>query len=302
MKGRPHAVQAPADRPEQIVSEYEFLVEQMRQAVWRLDATGKVIEANGAACRWLETPVEGLVGRNVREFLAHETDMLRDETFETEFRTSSGLARVAVVSSRVLRHTDGMALGALQVVSDVTASRAIESRLVQEIQRMARMAGEDPLTGLPNRRAFDMVLESAVAGATKEPFAVLLIDLNDFKPINDAFGHEVGDEALRDFGRRLDTLTRDTDFVARIGGDEFAVVLANADRTAAAKAAERFRQGLDFAFEHEGKVMRVWASVGMAHSSDGAETVMARADLRMYEGKKREKLADGRNARRLGFA
>jgi diguanylate cyclase (GGDEF)-like protein/PAS domain S-box-containing protein len=303
VKGRrDYHVHAPSQALDQVVSEYEFLVERMRQAVWRLDATGKVIEANGAACRWLEAPIEQLVGRNVREFLSQDVDMLRDETFETEFRTTSGIPRSAVVSSRVLRHSDGMPLGALQVVTDVTASRAIENRLVQEIQKMARMAGEDPLTGLPNRRAFDIVLENAINGAMKEPFGVLLIDLNDFKPINDAFGHEVGDEALKAFGRKLDELTRDADFVARIGGDEFAVVLTNADRRASEKAAVRFRESLEFEYVHLGRSMRLWASVGMAHSSEGAESVLARADVKMYESKKREKKDDGRNGPRLGLA
>jgi diguanylate cyclase (GGDEF)-like protein/PAS domain S-box-containing protein len=303
VKGRgDYHVHAPSQALDQVVSEYEFLVEHMRQAVWRLDATGKVIEANGAACRWLEAPIEQLVGRNVRDFLSQDVVMMRDETFETEFRTSTGIARVAVVSSRVLRHSDGMPLGALQVVTDVTASRAIENRLVQEIQKMARMAGEDPLTGLPNRRAFDILLDGAITNATKEPFGVLLIDLNDFKPINDAYGHEVGDAALRAFGRKLDELTRDADFVARIGGDEFAVVLTNADRGASQKAAVRFRDSLDFEFTHEGRSMRVWASVGMAHSSEGADSVLARADVKMYESKKREKRDDGRNGPRLGLA
>jgi diguanylate cyclase (GGDEF)-like protein/PAS domain S-box-containing protein len=303
VKGRDSRhVQAPSQEPGQIVSEYEFLVEQMRQAVWRLDASGKVIEANSAACRWLELPIEQLVGRNVRDLLALDMDVLRDETFEAEFRTASGVPRVAVVASRVLRHTDGMPLGALQVVTDVTGSRAIENRLVQEIQKMARMAGEDPVTGLPNRRAFDIVLENAIAGATKEPFAVLLMDLNDFKPINDLHGHEAGDEALREFGRRLDALTRDSDFLARIGGDEFAVVLLNTEREPAERAAERFRRSLDFAFGHRGRSLRVWASVGLAHSADGADSVFARADVKMYESKKRQKSEDDRNGPRLGLA
>jgi diguanylate cyclase (GGDEF)-like protein/PAS domain S-box-containing protein len=303
VKGRDaRSVHAPTHLEGQVVSEYEFLVEQMRQAVWRLDATGKVIEANGAACKWLELPIEQLVGRNIREVLLHDVDVLRDESFEAEFRTATGLTRVAVVASRVLRHTDGMPLGALQVVTDVTANRAIENRLVQEIQKMARMAGEDPLTGLPNRRAFDIVLEDAIANATQEPFSVLLLDLNDFKPINDALGHEAGDEALRAFGKRLGALVRDTDFVARIGGDEFAVVLSNTERTAAERAAERFRKTLDLEVDLGCRRARVWASVGIAHSADGAATVFARADVKMYENKRREKGQDGRNGRRLGLA
>jgi diguanylate cyclase (GGDEF)-like protein len=295
-------VHAPSHLADQIVSEYEFLVEQMRQAVWRLDSAGKVIEANTAACTWLEAPIEQLVGRNVSEFLVNQVDMVRDETFEAEFKTLTGISRAAVVSSRVLRQPGGVPLGALQVVTDVTASRAIENRLVQEIQKMARMAGEDPLTGLPNRRAFDIVLESAVSGATKEPFAVMLIDLNDFKPINDAFGHEVGDAAIKAFGKRLDELTRDADFVARIGGDEFAVVLTNANRAAAERAARRFSENLDFEFEAGGKRLRLWGSVGLAHSADGADTVFARADIKMYESKKRDKMRDDRNGPRLGLA
>ena len=302
MKGRDHYhVSAPSQEPGQIVSEYEFLVEQMRQAVWRLDANGKVIEANRAACTWLELPIEQLVGRNVNDLTTTPVDMLRDEKFEAEFKTATGIPKVAVVASRVLRHTDGMPLGALQVVTDVTANRAIENRLVQEIQKMARMAGEDPLTGLPNRRAFDIVLENAVAGANKEPFAVLLIDLNDFKPINDAYGHEAGDEALRAFGRKLDALTRDSDFLARIGGDEFAVVLLNTDRVSAERAADRFRSNLDFESEVAGRQVRIWGSVGVAHSADGADSVVSRADVKMYENKKREK-SEGRNGPRLGFA
>ena len=282
---------------EQVVSEYEFLVSQMRQAVWRLDANGKVIEANKTACNWLEAPVESIVGAQASNFLAEEVDLLRDETFEVEFVTATGLRRVAIVASRMLRHSSGLPLGALQVITDVTSNRAIEQRLVQEIQKMARMAGEDPLTGLPNRRAFDMVIDSAVANAHSEPFAVLLIDLNDFKPINDRYGHETGDEALRAFAVRLATLVRDADFVARIGGDEFAVVLTNTDRISAEKAASRFRKGLDFDWQHDSLQMRLWASVGLAHSADGADSVLARADSKMYETKKRD-----RNAARRGLA
>ena len=300
--GSPKSVHALSQPVEEIVSEYEFLVEHMRHAVWRLDATGKVIEANGAACKWLEVPIEQLVGRNVREFLVIDVDIVRDESFESEFKTATGVHRVAVVSSRVLRHSDGMALGALQVVTDVTAGRAIENRLVQEIQKMARMAGEDKLTGLPNRRAFDMVLEGAAAGANKEPFAVLLIDLNDFKEINDAMGHQAGDEALSLFGKRLDSLVRDTDLAARIGGDEFAVVLTNADRAMAEKAAARFKQGLDFLAVVGGAEVRLWASVGVAHSADGAGSVLARADAAMYEGKRAGKNGEGRNAERSRLA
>lgn len=300
MKGRatPH-FHAPSQPVEEIVSEYEFLVEQMRQAVWRLDATGKVIEANTAACRWLETPIEELVGRHAGDFLSHPVDLVRDEQFETEFKTASGVKRVAVVASRVLRHEDGMVLGALQVMTDMTANRAIEHRLVQEIQKMARMAGEDPLTGLPNRRAFDIVLENAVSGAKREPFAVVLIDLNDFKPINDRFGHEAGDEALKAFASRLEELVRDSDFVARVGGDEFAVVLLNTDRASAERAISRYESSLDFVHSVAGLPTRLWASIGLAHSADGAETTFARADLKMYEGKKSAK---GRNASARGLA
>jgi diguanylate cyclase (GGDEF)-like protein len=297
MEGR---ISAPSQQLDQIVSEYEFLVGQMRQAVWRIDATGKVIEANAAACRWLEAPIEELVGSKATKFLANDVDLLRDETFETEFVTATGLRRVAIVSSRVLRHASGIALGALQVVTDVTANRAIEHRLVQEIQKMARMAGEDSLTGLPNRRAFDIVLQNAIINASTEPFAVLLIDLNDFKPINDRFGHEAGDAALKAFASKLDDLVRDADFVARLGGDEFAVVLSNADRLSAEKAANRFRKGLDFIWTGPGQPVRLWASVGLAHSSDGAEAILARADAKMYEKKKSEK--QDRNASKRGLA
>ncbi|MCH7904480.1 MAG: sensor domain-containing diguanylate cyclase [Armatimonadetes bacterium] len=270
-----------------IVSEYEFLVEQMRQGVWRLDATGLIIEVNRHMARWLGGKPTDIVGRNVADFLAHDVDMIRDEMFETEFRTIDGISRVGVVSSRALRHEGGMLLGALQVVTDVTSNRAMQSRLVSEIQKMARLAGEDPLTGLPNRRAFDLVLQDSVASAAREPFGLLMLDLNDFKPINDQYGHQVGDVALTTFAKKLEYLLRDTDFVARIGGDEFAIIFSNAEKPACEQAVIRLDEGLRFDFEHLGGKTAMSCAIGMAHSSDGAEMIVERADAEMYSRKRK---------------
>jgi diguanylate cyclase (GGDEF)-like protein len=107
------------------------------------------------------------------------------------------------------------------------------------VAHQRRMAHEDPLTGLPNRRAFDRALDAAFAD--EERFAVLLIDVDRFKQINDTFGHTVGDEVLCGIAKRVRREIRASDTIARIGGDELAVVAPNASLGGAARLAEALR-------------------------------------------------------------
>jgi diguanylate cyclase (GGDEF)-like protein len=119
----------------------------------------------------------------------------------------------------------------------VATIQYLKSHLVAAERKQRRMAHEDPLTGLPNRRAFDLALDAAVA--TGRPFSVLLVDVDHFKSINDTFGHTTGDSVLREIAARTRACVRGTDTLARIGGDEIALVapdasVAGADRLAAA--------------------------------------------------------------------
>ncbi len=171
------------------------------------------------------------------------------------------------------------------IVDDVTASKLAE-------EKMHRMAHYDALTGLPNRPLFQDRLRLALAGAKRNRtlLAVMFVDLNRFKPVNDDLGHEVGDILLKSVARRLRNSVRESDTVARVGGDEFIILLpapggAREVRKVAGKILESLRQPFDLP-PHQ---VSISASIGLAlypdHGDDEA-TLIRNADLAMYAAKK----------------
>lgn len=180
--------------------------------------------------------------------------------------------------------------GILCHVRDVTARKVAEVDLF-------RWAFHDALTGLTNRALFMDRLGHALARAPRrpEPVAVLFIDLDDFKAVNDGFGHEAGDRLLVEAGRRLRACLRPGDTVARLGGDEFAVLLEDSPGDAARdpeRVADRISEALREPFALSEGPMFVTASVGVAQSGaglDGAEDLLRAADEAMYRTKRRHK-------------
>lgn len=164
-------------------------------------------------------------------------------------------------------------------------------------ERIRLMAQHDALTGLPNRALFDDRVERALAEARRERtrFALMFIDLDRFKPVNDQLGHRVGDLLLRDVAQRLGQCVRESDTVARIGGDEFVVLLRNARQPEyALQVAEKIRAAIDVPFTIEGHEIDISTSIGIAIYPDhGANPIelAQRADEAMYRSKER-----GRNA------
>jgi diguanylate cyclase (GGDEF)-like protein len=164
--------------------------------------------------------------------------------------------------------------------------RAIEQlRLVQ----LATEAHQDPLTGLANRRRFIEELETTVYGDDGRPCAVLMIDLDRFKEVNDSFGHSVGDDLLCLVGPRLQGALQDGDLLARMGGDEFAVLMPEADTVRAQQVATRLGTALREAFVLDGMPLHVDASIGIAVCPDHGRDrslLLARADTAMYAAKR----------------
>lgn len=246
-----------------------------------------ILARTNQAFRTLAARVEDeLAGLPLTE-LAHEDDrprlaagiataMAGDERVRETFRVvrGDGAVRFAQLSVRGVR---GEGLGFVEYllahVEDVTDQRAIEADL-------ARQANTDPLTGLLNARSFRDRLDGVVAAGT--PGAVLVIDLDDFKAINDGHGHLAGDQVLRDVAARLLSAARTTDAVARIGGDEFALLCPGVDDRAALTAMVIRLSG---ALE---RGPRVAASVGAALliAGDAADDVLRRADAEMYRRKR----------------
>ena len=161
------------------------------------------------------------------------------------------------------------------------------SELVAELDRISR---QDPLTGLGNRRAWDGALdrEFSLAERRDEPFAVLLMDLDQLKEINDRLGHPVGDAVLRSVGRMLVDNSRESDVIARIGGDEFALLAPDCTLLDATELAEKLRRLVAEETTAASGVGGVTISVGVAGwdgADDTPESIMLRGDRRLYTAK-----------------
>jgi diguanylate cyclase (GGDEF)-like protein len=168
-------------------------------------------------------------------------------------------------------------------------------RLHETAMQLEKYANFDMLTGLPNRRYFFEKLKTLVEESKRDgrTFALLYIDLDGFKDINDACGHEVGDKVLKEVGNRLQQSVRETDFAARLGGDEFAmVILDSPDDTDVMKLAKRLQATLREGMDIEGLEHRIDASIGIAtypESGHDSETLVRHADAMMYTKKKEGK-------------
>jgi two-component system cell cycle response regulator len=163
--------------------------------------------------------------------------------------------------------------------------KALHSALVEANVRLAQQALTDELTGLANRRHGAHELERAVALAVRHghKLALVRVDVDHFKAINDGSGHQVGDEVLAEVARRLEHAVRGGDELARWGGDEFVAILPDTDRAGAARAAERLRASVAAA---PIAGLDVTISVGWAHwSGDTPDDLLARADRALYQAK-----------------
>ncbi len=268
-------------------SEFDFVLANMRQGFLRRNAKGAVAYANEYLASLFELTPEQLMGRHIGEFIPNFQD--RAGRFEVEFVTQSGIRRRAIVSTAPLTGTKGRVSGYIDVVTDITADHALRTRLVAEVQKMSKLAHTDALTGLANRMEFQSELERLLQLDPSEPFGLVMVDLDQFKEINDKFGHSVGDEVLMEFSSRLRTAVRDSDLAARLGGDEFAILLVGAPRAIAAEVVERLIAKLKFTMMLGLEVGEVSASVGWAHSDDGAQKIFQSADRRMYRDKRKKK-------------
>jgi diguanylate cyclase (GGDEF)-like protein/PAS domain S-box-containing protein len=178
---------------------------------------------------------------------------------------------------------NGGVVGAVMVAHDVTVARDLSAKL-------AHLALHDSLTDLPNRTCFANRLDLAVARSQRrgDCGAVLFVDLDRFKPVNDTFGHPVGDQLLRAVAQRLVSCVRTSDVVSRFGGDEFVILLTDLNPGESREVAEKVKQALDAPYVLGNHTLHVTASIGIAYFPDtatDAQTLLKYADLAMYTAK-----------------
>jgi diguanylate cyclase (GGDEF)-like protein len=210
--------------------------------------------------------VEGLVALAAR--LLSQIDGLSD-------REASPSSRSGASSAESDNSPEGLLLGAAADAADLAR---IHARMAHDYRRMAY---EDAITKGPNRRAFDDRLAFFGDSSESAPIAVLMLDLDKFKGINDEAGHATGDAVLRSVFRAIDSCLRDGDFAARLGGDEFAALLPRTGLTDAEKVADRMLTAIRAA---DGE-SSLTATIGLASLREGPRKAMLEADLALYEGK-----------------
>jgi diguanylate cyclase (GGDEF)-like protein/PAS domain S-box-containing protein len=202
-------------------------------------------------------------------------------------RRKGGALFPAWLTINVVRGENGAPRYFVGIFSDIS--------LIKESQRRIEyLANFDALTGLPNRNLFHDRLKHAVARAARQGdgFALMFIDLDNFKAVNDTLGHDAGDLLLQEAARRLEKCIRDGDTAARLGGDEFTVLLETSDKVAVAGTAQRIVEVLAAAFTLRDSEVYVTCSIGISiHPDDGADdqAMMKNADIAMYRAKQQGK-------------
>ena len=263
---------------------------------------GKFQRVNPALCDALGYTKEELLGvsfadishpedweahRNLEQLLIQgkETDF----QIEKRFIAKDGRIVDTLLKVLVVLNEDGTPLHFNNQIVDITERKSMEKQLLHD-------ALHDALTGLPNRALFMDRLEQQLKKSQNNSnylFAVLFLDLDRFKVVNDSVGHLVGDKLLIEIARRLEKSIAPTDTVARLGGDEFTILLENiSNKTEAILVAESIYQTLTFPFNIDGHELFSTASIGIALSSVGYENpedILRDADLTMYSAKDRGK-------------
>jgi diguanylate cyclase (GGDEF)-like protein/PAS domain S-box-containing protein len=277
-------------------------LESLPEALITIDNDGKVEHLNPAAARLLGTDAASAAGKALEEVVhvVEESDRkLLTEPVKQALEVGTPLnlgpravlirgasgERLIELSAAPIRVETGESLGVVALLHDVTEVRGLA-------RQMSYQATHDALTGLLNRRDFERRVQDAIETAHRgdSPHVLCYLDLDRFKSINDSSGHQAGDAMLREAAKLLRDAVRDSDTVARIGGDEFGMLLVGCPLEKARQIADDVHRAVkDFRFVWKDKIFNVGISIGLveiAHDSGSIEELMAAADSACYVAKR----------------
>ncbi len=264
------------------------LLESVACGAFAIDASGAVRDCNDAAIQIIGKSKKSISGNRLEDVLPG-LDLSRGPG-QFELSLSAG-GRERIIEASIGRLSSMDTLGGIVLIRDISDVRLEERRLREAHDRMVHLAMHDPLTGVANRRMFHetLVREIAAAKRSLQNIAVIFIDLDGFKPVNDRFGHEAGDKVLIEVARRLTRSTRSGDMVGRLGGDEFALMLKNVrDRKSLEGVTGKILESMRVSLNVTGGVAEISASIGVAVFPDDAseaEALIVAADGAMYQAK-----------------
>ncbi len=276
--------------------DFRNMIENSLDLIIKVNLTGHYTYVNPAFCALYATKSEDLLGRHYSDDVLEDDRVMVDEFFNKLFdppyivrfthreKTAHGI-RYLEWTGKGITNADG------ELVEFVGIARDVTDRL-DLIERLSQQAYHDELTGLANRRFLSQQahLELERARRYQYPLAIFMLDIDHFKNINDQYGHLAGDHALQQLSQLMKDTLREHDMIARVGGEEFAVLLPEADLAAAIVIAERLRATVaTFCFRVLQTLdISLTVSIGVASTSDVAhdfEKLLHEADNRLYQAK-----------------
>ncbi|MEG4233864.1 CHASE2 domain-containing protein [Microcoleus sp. Pol11C3] len=284
----------------------QSLIDTIPDPIFVKDRNHRCVVLNQAYCRFIGYPLENLTGRTDYDFFSQdEADIFwqQDELVlqthqprenEEYFTDAHGITHL-IATKRSLHKDAAGNLFLVGAIRDITERQLRANALEQKNAELSHQAYHDALTGLPNRQMFYECLHRSleIASSTQELVALLFLDLDGFKSINDTLGHNVGDLLLKTVASRLKKCLRGSDTISRLGGDEFTVILpAIPGREEAAKVAEKICDAIMQPFILEEHTVSVTTSIGISlYPIDGQEPeiLVKNADAAMYRAKERGK-------------
>jgi diguanylate cyclase (GGDEF)-like protein/PAS domain S-box-containing protein len=295
----------------QFINEYEGSFHEVFDLIpiplFAKDIQGKYIACNKAYEDISGLSRKELLGRNVydlwpkqqADLFSSKDNELFDNPGEQKYETdiSSSFGKTCIVQFHKVTFVDGKnkTIGLLGSVFDLTEKIELEKSLKKANEKLSKMAMHDPLTSLPNRRYFREYTENKLAQAKRDSdkIAFLYIDLDGFKPINDKISHQAGDQVLISLAERFNQFLRKNEFIARVGGDEFCMVVYNyKDKEELENTAKRLIDKTTQALIIGGIEIKIGMTIGIASYPKNGKTydeLLSSADVAMYDAKNKER-------------